>query len=306
MKFFEDLVAGGLVLPFREIRGAHPGPRILVTAGIHGAEYVGIEAARRLVLWLAALDPGSITGSVAVAPCCNPAAFAARVPAVNPVDGKNINRCFPPVEDDGATSSDRIAACIAKLAEESAFHIDLHGGDLHERLRPYVYFQGACAEAAREAGREACRFVDVDVRVRSSATSGAYNASAIRGTPSILIERGQGGRWSEAEVEAYLRDLRSLLVHLGTLDAAIAGELNARRSDDGQLEMEALYEGASVDGLWHPLVDLGDCVRPGELMGELRDFDGNILHRAVAKKAGVVLYMAGTLFVPAGRDLVAY
>lgn len=306
MKLFEDLVAGGLALPFREIRGTHPGPRILITAGIHGAEYVGIESARRLAHWLAALDPAAITGSVAIVACCNPAAFAARVPAVNPADGKNINRCFPPVADGEATSSDRIARCIAELAAGSAFHVDLHGGDLHERLRPYVYFQGACGEDVREAGREACRHVDADVRVRSTAASGAYNSSAIHGTPAILIERGQGGRWSETEVRACLRDLRSLLVHLGVLDRADAGEVNPRRTDGEQLEMEAAYESADADGLWYPAVDPGSRVRPGDLLGELRDFDGNVLYRAVAKKPGVVLYLSGTLFVPAGRDLVAY
>ncbi|MEP7199264.1 MAG: succinylglutamate desuccinylase, partial [Chloroflexota bacterium] len=32
-------------LPLYVLNGAHDGPTLLVTAGIHGAEYVGIEAA---------------------------------------------------------------------------------------------------------------------------------------------------------------------------------------------------------------------------------------------------------------------
>ena len=304
MKFFESLTAGGLDLPAKEIRGAAPGPRILITAGIHGAEYVGIEAARRSARERAGLDPARTRGSVLILPCVNTAAFAARVAAFNPVDGKNINRCFPGNPE--GTCSDLIAVRIGELARGSDFHIDLHGGDLHERLTPYVYFQGACGAAESEAGREACRFVDVPVRVRSTATSGAYNSSAILGTPAILIERGQGGRWSEPEVEAYLRDLRSVLSHLGLFERGALGEENERRGDAEQLEMEALYDSADADGLWRPLVREGDRVREGDLMGVLEDFDGNVLHRSTARKDGVVLYTSGTLFVPAGRDLVAY
>jgi len=31
-----------------------------------------------------------------------------------------------------------------------------------------------------------------------------------------------------------------------------------------------------------------------------------LIHEAIAKKEGVVLYLSGTLFVPKGVDLVAY
>ena len=36
-----------LELPFTVVHGTHPGPTLLVTAGIHGAEYASIEAAVR-------------------------------------------------------------------------------------------------------------------------------------------------------------------------------------------------------------------------------------------------------------------
>ena len=35
-------------LPLHVINGAHEGPTLVVTAAIHGAEYVGVEAAQRL------------------------------------------------------------------------------------------------------------------------------------------------------------------------------------------------------------------------------------------------------------------
>ena len=52
----------GLALPCTIIRGRAPGPKLLVTAGVHGAEYSSIEAARRLT----ALSSESIVGELTI------------------------------------------------------------------------------------------------------------------------------------------------------------------------------------------------------------------------------------------------
>ena len=46
-------------LPLFVLNGAHEGRTLLVTAGIHGAEYVGIEAAYRLARQT---EPGTLHG----------------------------------------------------------------------------------------------------------------------------------------------------------------------------------------------------------------------------------------------------
>ena len=102
----------------------------------------------------------------------------------------------------------------------------------------------------------------------------------------------------------YLRDVTSVLAALGVVEND--GTLNKRRTDDEQLEMEAYYEGAPEEGLWYPSVKAGDKVTVGQTLGELRTFNGTLIHEAIAKKDGVVLYLSGTLFVPKGVDLVAY
>ena len=299
MKWQTLLVAGGITMPVTTIVGKKPGPAVLITAGIHGAEYVGIETARRLT---ALLRPYEIAGRVTILPYVNQAAFKARVPAINPLDQKNINRMFPGNEE--GTSSEQIAAALTSLQDDHDFYLDLHGGDLHENLAAYVYFQGDCAPHVSDQGRELCRWVDVPVRIRSTAKTGAYNSANHRGTPSILIERGCAGRWSEGEVITYLRDVTSVLAALGVVEND--GTLNKRRTDDEQLEMEAYYEGAPEEGLWYPSVKAGDKVTVGQTLGELRTFNGTLIHEAIAKKDGVVLYLSGTLFVPKGVDLVAY
>src|SRR5215212_10430437 len=69
-------------LPLTLIHGARPGPTLLVTGGIHGGEYPGIEAAIQLAR---ALDPAEMSGSAIVsagagcgaASCCAGAATRA-------------------------------------------------------------------------------------------------------------------------------------------------------------------------------------------------------------------------------------
>ena len=87
-----DVGAATLEVPVAIVHGSRPGPRVAVTAGIHGAEYVSIAALREVVL---GLDPSAVTGSLVAVLTASPAAFAARSIYVNPLDGLNLNRQFP-------------------------------------------------------------------------------------------------------------------------------------------------------------------------------------------------------------------
>lgn len=107
MSVFTEIEVAGETRPVAVIRGADKGPRVLVTAGIHGCEFVGIETARRLAIELAGRS-GAVRGTVTIVACVNPGAMRARIPALNPADGLNINRMFP--GDAGGSASRRIAA----------------------------------------------------------------------------------------------------------------------------------------------------------------------------------------------------
>lgn len=276
------------------IDSGNKGPKVLITAGIHGGEYVGILTARAVA---ADLMAGRVAGSVTIIPCVNENAFHARVPAVNPADGLNINRMFP--GDANGSSSQRIAARLTELQGEADFYIDMHGGDIHEKLTPYLYIPGNCKPEVTEVARAAAKCVDVPVRVLSQASTGAYNSAALRGTPSMLIELGCGGRWSREELEYYRTCITSVLKHLGVIE----GEAPQM---PGQRECAALYIEVPCHGLWFPLVDTGDAVAAGQLLGTIESMDGTHLADIKAEAAGTVLYMTRTLSVVAGADLLCY
>ena len=177
----------------------------------------------------------------------------------------------------------------------------MHGGDLHESMHPLVFIPGVAEKRITDRAREAAKVLDVDVRVLSSATTGAYNSAALRGVPSLLIERGGNGVWSRAEVDAYKRDIRALLAHLQLLPPVTGLPCREQREI-----RDAVYLTSKDQGCWYPEVTPGAPVSRGTVLGTVRDIFGRAIDCYRAEKDGIILYMTVSLAVKAGTPLVAY
>src|SRR5216683_6957937 len=79
-------------IPVVVVNGAKPGPILALVTGAHGTEYVSIIAVEKLI---GELDPAKISGTVILIPLVNIASFEQKVPHVNPVDNKSMNRFYP-------------------------------------------------------------------------------------------------------------------------------------------------------------------------------------------------------------------
>ena len=75
--------------PVATVTGDQPGPHVVITAGIHGAEYPGIVSAIRIYQ---ELEPKNVHGKVTVVTISSVKAYESRSMFVCPVDGKNPNR----------------------------------------------------------------------------------------------------------------------------------------------------------------------------------------------------------------------
>jgi len=92
---FIEVAAGsdvGTNIPVAVIRGPKSGPTLALVAGAHGTEYASIIALEKLIQ---ELNPAEISGTVIIVPLVNIASFEQKVPHVNPVDGKSMNRFYP-------------------------------------------------------------------------------------------------------------------------------------------------------------------------------------------------------------------
>ena len=126
-------------IPVVVVRGSKPGPVLALVSGSHGTEYASVIALEKLI---PQLDPAQIAGTVVVVPLVNIQSFLQKVPHLNPVDGKSMNRFYPGKAD--GTQTERASFLITRqIVERSDYLIDYHGGDLDENLRPYRYWPKA-------------------------------------------------------------------------------------------------------------------------------------------------------------------
>ena len=291
-------IGGEFQLPATILHGEQPGKTVLITAGIHAEEYVGIQSALELSEML---KVQKIAGTVVIVKVVNRKAFELRSGSDSHEDGKNLNRVFPGNRE--GTWSERLAYAIEKeLLSIADYYIDLHSGDSYEQLTPYVYYAGAAAKEVVEQSREMAQQADVPYMVGSNvAMGGCYNYAASLGIPSILLERGQMGGWTKEESHSTRRDVRNILCHLGIYQ----GEKDYRNYYP--LEVKDLcYQAANEQGLWYPCKKPGDMIQQGDMLGVIKDYEGKILEVCKAEYGGVILYQTGSLQVQESGSVIAY
>ncbi|NPD31008.1 hypothetical protein HLV37_03890 [Eggerthellaceae bacterium zg-1084] len=279
------------------VMGEAEGPTLLVSAGVHGAEYVGIGAAGLLAQ---RTQPSELAGTLIVLHCCNLGAFLNHVIDVMPEDGLNLNRAFP------TTDADTPSQCMARFIEGIACsyadaHLDVHSGDAHQDLLPHCYYSAnpAFGDTARRS-HELALSLGLPFAVATLGTRCVYQNANWRGVPSVLTEMGRQGVYDPELADQYAVSLMRGLAHLGMLRQPPG---RAPRTAD---LLTASYPEAPMEGCWHPLVKVGDRVKTGQLMGTIRSFFGDELARIEAQQDGVVLYLTTALSTRKGAELLAY
>ena len=283
-------------LPVVVIHGASPGPRVAVTAGIHGAEYVSIAALRDVVL---ALEPADVHGSIVAVLTANTAAFAARSIYINPVDGKNLNRQFP--GDANGTPTQRLARWLTDhvIAGSDVF-VDMHCGDMNEALVSFTGIEDTGDPAVDDRSRALAEAYGLRYLLIGPSPGTTTTAAAALGIPAVLGEVGGQGRWPAEDVALHAAGFRRLLQAAGVVDDAP----ETPRFDTETLRTEAWMR-ATTTGYWHPAVRVGDRIAHGTVVGEVRDPFGTVLEAPLAPVDGVVIFLVTSLAMNAGDPLLA-
>lgn len=288
-------------IPVIVINGAKPGPKLAIVAGSHGTEYASIVALENLVQ---AIDAADLSGTLIVVPLINLASFAQKVPHLNPVDGKSMNRLYPGKAD--GTQTERASWAIAgQVVEKSDYLIDLHGGDLDENLRRYSYWPRTGKDRLDATSRGMVLAFGLDHIIiqnnQAPAVPGAMSISRFavdKGKPTIIAEAGHAGATDAADVDALVRGCKNVMRHLKMLPGAVTpvehpvwiGQLTTVRSEH--------------DGIFYPLVVPEAYVQQGMIVGYVTDYFGNKLADVTAPISGVVTYICSVPSMKKG-DTVA-
>jgi predicted deacylase len=289
-----------LSIPVAVFHGAKPGPVLAIVAGSHGTEYTSIIALEKLIT---TLNPAEISGTVIIVPLINIQSFEQKVPHLNPIDKKSMNRWYPGKMD--GTQTDRASFLITKQVVEQCDHlIDLHGGDLDESLRPYSYWSKTGNEKQDQISREMVLAFGLDHIIISTdrpkdpqASRYLENTATTRGKPSITAEAGYAGTVETDDLNALINGCLNVMRYLKMLRGAPA-------VIEHPVWIEKVVTIASEQtGMFYPLVKRGTYVEQGMNVGYVTDYVGKVIFEARAPVAGVVLYVCAVPSMTKGATI---
>ena len=281
-------VDAALNIPVAVVNGAKPGPVLAIVAGSHGTEYASIIAVEKLIQLL---DPKTISGTVILVPLVNIPSFEAKVPHLNPVDNKNMNRFYPGKAD--GTQTERASLAITREVVEKSDHlIDMHGGDLDESLRPYSYWTKTGNGKLDAMSRDMALAFGLDTIIISAdrpadpkASRYLENTATTRGKASLTVEAGYAGTVETDDVEALVDGSINVMRYLKMLDGAPT-------MVQSPVWVEQIASVTSdLNGIFYPLVKRGTYTQKGMKIGYITDYLGKVVYEATAPESGIVLYI---------------
>ena len=247
------------------------GPTLLLTGGVHGNEYEGQIAISRLAQ---SIKPEEISGRLILMPSVNtPAALNHNGSRMSPLDGRDLNRCFP--GNPAGTFSDMLAHFIdGNILPHVDVAVDMHtGGHSAEFALCTVMHDIDDPELRRKTLAAAAAFGAPFNVIFSGVDEGATLTSAIERRKILCLGTEIGG-WGRVSVEALRigeRGVRNLLCHLGM--TAGTPETVQKDGSPGVRHMvvptPSCYSFAPSGGIFEPRHLAGDLVTKGQTAGWL-------------------------------------
>jgi uncharacterized protein len=276
-------------MPIQVIHGKHPGPKLFISAAIHGDEINGIEIIRRL-LGLPTLR--NLRGSLLAIPVVNVYGFVNQSRYLP--DRRDLNRSFP------GSKTGSLAARLANLFMEEivarcSHGIDLHTAALHRNNLPQIRARVDDPETERLA-----QAFGSPVILNSDLRDGSLRqAVADLGIPVLLYEAGEALRFNEFAIRVGVNGIVSVMRELGMLPP--------RRTKKPPLRPVVAHSSnwvrAPQSGILRSLTALGRHIKKGEIMARVADPFGEKTEEVTAPFSGIIIGCTNLPLVHEGEAL---
>lgn len=283
---FANPTLAGYEWPMFQARSENGGPRLCVSAGVHVNEVSSIEAAIRLQ---SLFDPARMRGSVSIIPLINQPALYRYTEYNCPIDGKNINFTFP--GSPSGTFSEALCDSIKNdWCAGAACYVDLHGGDLRERVAKFVLFQRTGNPDYLLQARNLAMCFDADLVVglaesELSKPGRPPTGFARDGRLAVMSEAGANGIIDEESVAFHVEGVLRVAQQLGIIAEAPSRYRRSRTVCDNYI-----WVTAPSDGQFYAEVEPAERVSRGQRLGVMRNFFGEIVGEIAAPETGIVLW----------------
>jgi len=279
-----------MTLPVHVVRGAKEGPRLFVSAALHGDELNGTEIIRRLLKQPALR---LLRGTLVAVPIVNVYGLIHHSRYLP--DRRDLNRSFP------GSVKGSLAARLAHLFMTEIVHkcthgIDLHTGAIHRSNLPQIRANLDDPETARLA-----ESFGVPVLLNANLRDGSLReAAAEQGIPMLLYEAGEALRFNEVAIRAGVKGVISVMRNLEMLPASRS---RRKARPEPFVARSSTWVRASASGLFRRVCSLGSRVKRGAVLGLIDDPFGGGESEVTAAASGIVIGCSEIPLVHEGEAL---
>lgn len=279
-----DLPVGSLYthtemhLPVHVIHGKTEGPRLFISAAIHGDELNGLEIVRRL-LRLKSIK--RIKGTLIAVPFVN--GFGLLQNSRYLPDRRDLNRCFPGSER-GSLASRIAHIFLNQIVQQCDYGIDIHTGAIHRSNLPQIR-----ANLDEPETKKLAEAFGVPVIINANLRDGSLRAAADEfRVKTLLYEAGQALRLDELSVRAGVKGIQNVMRELGMLSSKSHRNANT----EPYIARSSSWIRAPHSGLLQSYKKLGDRVSKNQVLAAVTDpsdmFDLHE-HEILSKYAGIII-----------------
>jgi predicted deacylase len=281
------------------------GPRLLITGGVHGDEFEPMAAIRQLIRYFDRSPElaGKLTGSVQLVPVVNQAAFLRGHRTAE--DQLDLARTCP--GNSAGSVTQRVAAAVTELIQQSDAYIDLHTGGTELSVQPLTgYHLVADANILATQRRMAHAFNLPFIWGTSAKTDGrTLSVARSAGVPAIYAEYLGSATMSPRGVEAYVEGCLNVMAELGIIDrdrppSQVEHVVEDNRPESGHMQV---CNPSPITGFFESAVNLGARVKQGQLLGTVCSELGDDVREIAAETDGIVLVLRTFPRVKQGETL---
>ncbi|WP_220719192.1 succinylglutamate desuccinylase/aspartoacylase family protein [Agarivorans litoreus] len=286
LDWYSGHLPGGfeLATPVVVIHGKEPGPRVCLTAAIHGDEVNGVEIARRVVQ---NLKPDDLKGTIISVPVVNIDGLWRKDRYMS--DRRDLNRAFPG-DPNGSTASRVAHSLFNSIIRHCDSVIDLHSGSMFRenvsQLRADITLPAVSELAAHFGAIPVLQSIAPPGSLRGAATAA--------GIPAVVMEVGGPFTVDVQLVETGVKALRSYLSAIEMLPRSFFW------SSPQPVFYASEWVRSRQGGILINKVKLGQKVNKGQTLGVISNPINDEVETLYAPFNAVVLGRAQDQFVSAG------
>ncbi|MEJ2611334.1 MAG: succinylglutamate desuccinylase/aspartoacylase family protein [Candidatus Thiodiazotropha sp.] len=265
-----------LTMPIQVWRGKKDGPRLFVSAAIHGDELNGVEIIRRLLLQQIL---SRLRGTLITIPIVN--VYGVIQHSRYLPDRRDLNRNFPGHER-GSLASRLANIFMQEIVANTTHGIDLHTGALHRSNLPQIR-----ANMEDEATSLLAYAFGVPLLINAQLRDGSLReAAAEKGIPMLLYEAGEALRFDEVSIRAGVKGIINIMRSLKMLPAK---RRIAKTSREPIVASSTSWVRAPESGIFRALVALGSRVKRDQLLGVIASPFGDQEFEVTTPYTGIVI-----------------